>query len=66
MHTRCLETLGNWIDGIKSTGGAFTLFAFPGLKEFIDTAHQYNILVANGGFMEYVLTQGKDAVHRYI
>ncbi|MBD0288422.1 MAG: phosphosulfolactate synthase, partial [Flavisolibacter sp.] len=61
-----LETQGNWIDGIKSTGGAFTLFPFPVLKEFIDTAHQYNILVATGDFMEYVPTQGKDAVHRYI
>ncbi len=60
------ETMGNWIDGIKFAGGAFTLFPFSVLREFIDTAHQYNVLVSTGGFMEYVLTHGKDAVHRYI
>src|SRR5215211_2533399 len=61
-----LDLMGNWIDSIKFAGGAFTLFPYPALKEFIETAHQHDVKVSTGGFMEYVLTQGNDAVHQYI
>jgi phosphosulfolactate synthase (CoM biosynthesis protein A) len=36
------------------------------LKEIIDTAHRYDVLVSTGGFIEYVLTHGTEAVDRYI
>jgi phosphosulfolactate synthase (CoM biosynthesis protein A) len=61
-----LETMGNWVDSIKFAGGSFTLFPFPVLQEFIETAHQHDVKVSTGGFMEYVLTQGTEAVHQYI
>jgi phosphosulfolactate synthase (CoM biosynthesis protein A) len=32
----------------------------------MDTAHAFDVLVSTGGFMEYVLTQGREAVRRYI
>src|SRR5690348_11049630 len=38
----------------------------PAVKELIDLCHQYEVLVSTGGFIEYVLTQGHDAVDRYI
>jgi phosphosulfolactate synthase (CoM biosynthesis protein A) len=36
------------------------------LREIIDLAHRYDVLVSTGGFIEYVLTQGPEAVDRYI
>lgn len=61
-----LESAGEWIDSLKFAGGAFTLLPEATLRRIIETAHSHNVLVSTGGFMEYVLTQGKEAVRRYI
>ncbi len=61
-----LETMGEYVDSLKFAAGSFTLFPRPALKEIIDLAHRYDVLVSTGGFIEYVLTQGNDAVDRYI
>jgi phosphosulfolactate synthase (CoM biosynthesis protein A) len=61
-----LETMGMYVDSIKFAGGSFTLMPRKAVKEIIDLAHSHNVLVSTGGFIEYVLTQGPEAVHRYI
>lgn len=61
-----LETMGTYVDSLKFAGGSFTLLPPKVLKELIDLAHQYGVLVSTGGFIEYVLTQGAAAVNRYI
>jgi phosphosulfolactate synthase (CoM biosynthesis protein A) len=61
-----LETSGQWVDSLKFAGGSFTLLPVPALQEIIEVAHQYNVMVSTGGFIEYVLTQGKNAVKEYI
>jgi phosphosulfolactate synthase (CoM biosynthesis protein A) len=61
-----LETMGEYVDSLKFAGGSFTLMPRPALTEIIDLAHHYNVLVSTGGFIEHVLTQGPEAVHRYI
>src|SRR5438067_5077985 len=61
-----LETMGEYVDSLKFAGGSFTLMPRPALKEIIDLAHRYNVMVSTGGFIEHVLTQGPEAVHSYI
>ncbi len=61
-----LETMAEYVDSIKFAGGSFTLMPRKALKEIIDLAHRYNALVSTGGFIEHVLTQGPEAVNRYI
>ena len=61
-----LETMGEYVDSLKFAGGSFTLMPKPVLAEIIDLAHRYNVLVSTGGFIEHVLTQGPEAVQRYI
>lgn len=61
-----LETCGNWVDSIKFAGGSFTFMNPEKIREINDLAHEHGTLVSTGGFMEYVLTQGKEAVGRYI
>jgi phosphosulfolactate synthase (CoM biosynthesis protein A) len=61
-----LETMGPYVDSLKFAGGSFTLMPRPAVKEVIATAHGFNVLVSTGGFIEYVLTQGQDAVEQYI
>lgn len=61
-----LELTGNYVDSIKFAGGSFTFMNPKKIKAINDLAHQYGVLVSTGGFMEYVLTKGKDAVKKYI
>jgi phosphosulfolactate synthase (CoM biosynthesis protein A) len=61
-----LETMGVYVDALKFAAGSFSLMPRQAVKELIDLCHDYDVLVDTGGFMEYVLTQGKDAVERYI
>src|SRR5436190_3050341 len=61
-----LETMGEYIDSFKFGGGSFSLMPRAAVKGLIDLAHPYNVSVSTGGFIEYVLTQGAEAVDRYI
>src|SRR5512143_3515331 len=61
-----LETMGAYVDSLKYAGGSFTLMPRKAVKELNDLAHQYNVLVSTGGFMERVLAQGPEAVRQYI
>jgi phosphosulfolactate synthase (CoM biosynthesis protein A) len=61
-----LETMGEYVDSLKFAGGSFTLMPKHALKEIIDLAHRFNVQVSTGGFLEHVLTQGPEAVHRYL
>jgi phosphosulfolactate synthase (CoM biosynthesis protein A) len=61
-----LETMGQYVDSLKFAGGSFTLIPDEALKGIIETAHAHDVMVSTGGFIEYVLTQGKEAVDKYI
>ena len=61
-----LETMGSYVDSLKFAGGSFTLMPDEALKGIIETAHAHDVMVSTGGFIEYVLTQGEEAVGKYI
>jgi len=61
-----LETMGDHVDAVKFAGGSFTLMPERALRAILETAHEHDVLVSTGGFIEHVLTQGPDAVERYI
>ncbi len=61
-----LETVGAYVDSVKFAGGSFTLMPRKVVKEFIDTCHRYQTQVSTGGFIEHVVTQGPQAVDRYL
>ena len=61
-----LETMGNYVDSLKFAGGSFSLMPEKQLREIIELAHRYNVMVSTGGFIEHVLTQGPEVVNRYI
>ena len=64
--TDVLDTMGEHVDALKFAGGSFTLMPERALRELIEIAHDHDVLVSTGGFIEHVLTQGPDAVDRYI
>lgn len=61
-----LDTMGAYVDALKFAGGSFSLMPRGVVKELIDLCHQNDVAVSTGGFIEYVLAQGHDAVNRYI
>ena len=61
-----LETMGDHIDSLKFAGGSFSLMPREKVREIIELAHQYGVIVSTGGFIEYVLTRGSEMVDRYI
>src|SRR5262245_38342669 len=60
------ETMGPYIDALKFAGGSFVLLPRDALTRIIELCHRNDVLVSTGGFIEYVLTQGPDAVASYI
>ena len=60
------ETMGTFIDSLKFAGGSFSLMPRHALTDIIELCHRYDVLVSTGGFIEYLLTQGPEAVASYI
>jgi phosphosulfolactate synthase (CoM biosynthesis protein A) len=61
-----LETMGEYVDILKFAGGSFSLMPRRALTRIIDVCHAHDVLVSTGGFVEHVMTRGKDTVDRYI
>ena len=61
-----LETAGDYVDSLKFAAGSFSVIPKKALAQLLDLAHSYDVNVSTGGWIEYVLTQGKQAVDRYI
>src|SRR5438874_8397831 len=61
-----LEAMGSYVDSLKFAGGSFTLMPRKIVKELIEIAHRFDVMISTGGFIEYVLTQGSDAVEKYL
>ncbi len=61
-----LETAGDYVDSLKFAAGSFSVIPKKGLTEIINLCHSYDVMVSTGGWIEYVLTQGKESVDRYI
>ncbi|HXF57716.1 MAG TPA: phosphosulfolactate synthase [Actinomycetota bacterium] len=61
-----LETVGEHVDALKFAGGSFTLIPRRAVRELIDLCHRHEVEVSTGGFIEFVLTQGREAVERYL
>lgn len=61
-----LETMGAYVDGLKFAGGSFALMPPKEVKAINDLAHKYGVYVSTGGWIERVLTHGKEAVDGYI
>jgi phosphosulfolactate synthase (CoM biosynthesis protein A) len=60
------DTMGSYVDSLKFAGGSFALMPRRAVLEITKLCHEHEVLVSTGGFLEHVLTQGKDAAKSYI
>src|SRR5437867_12606092 len=61
-----LETMGQYVDALKFAGGSFSLMPRQVVAQLIELCHAHQVQVSTGGFIEYVLAQGAEAVRRYL
>jgi phosphosulfolactate synthase (CoM biosynthesis protein A) len=62
-----LETMGEYVDGLKYAGGSFALMPRARVREINELAHKYQVYVSTGGWIEHVLAHGgREDVARYI
>jgi phosphosulfolactate synthase (CoM biosynthesis protein A) len=61
-----LETMGAYVDSLKFAGGSFAVMPRAAVRELIDVCHDHDVQVSTGGFIEFVLAQGAEAVHHYL
>lgn len=60
-----LETMGEYVDSLKFSGGSFSLMPGRVVREVIELCHTHQVQVSTGGFIESVLPQGARAVEEY-
>jgi phosphosulfolactate synthase (CoM biosynthesis protein A) len=61
-----LDTMGSYVDALKFAGGSFALMPRGAVRRLIELCHEHEVLVSTGGFIEYVLGQGAEAVDAYL
>ena len=64
--TDVFEMMGEYVDSLKYAGGSFSLMPPRRVRALNDLCHAHGALVSTGGWIEYVLTQGREAVDHYI
>lgn len=61
-----LETMGEYVDIYKFSGGSFALMPEDAVRELIEVCHEYDVEVSTGGFVENVLVRDNDLVEEYV
>ncbi|CAA6668760.1 unnamed protein product [Spirodela intermedia] len=61
-----LETTGQFVDGLKFTGGSYSLAARSSIREIINMAHQHNVYVSTGDWADHLLRRGPSAFKEYV
>jgi phosphosulfolactate synthase (CoM biosynthesis protein A) len=61
-----LDTMGVYVDALKFAGGSFALMPRTMVRQLIEICHAHQVEVSTGGFIEYVLGQGREAVEKYL
>lgn len=61
-----LDMMGAYVDSLKFAGGSFALMPRASVRRLIEIAHEHDVLVSTGGFIERVLAREPEMVERYI
>lgn len=60
------ESMGEFVDGLKFSGGSHSLIPKTVIKEMIDMAHRHDVYVSTGNWAEHMVGKGPSAFKEYI
>ncbi|CAO2823727.1 unnamed protein product [Amaranthus hypochondriacus] len=60
------ESMGQFVDGLKFSGGSQSLMSESYIKKVTDMAHRHNIYISTGEWGEHLLRKGTSALKQYI
>lgn len=60
------ESMGQFVDGLKFSGGSHSLMPKSFIKEVIDLAHKHDLYVSTGDWAEQVLRKGPSSYKQYV
>lgn len=58
--------MGQFVDGLKFSGGSYSLMPKTFIREVTDLAHQHDIYVSTGDWAEHLLRKGPTAFKEYV
>ncbi|XP_020103651.1 protein HEAT-STRESS-ASSOCIATED 32 isoform X2 [Ananas comosus] len=61
-----LETMGEFVDGLKFAGGSHSLMPKAFIKEITDLAHRHDVYVSTGDWAEHLLRKGPSSFKQYV
>lgn len=61
-----LETVGAYVDILKFSGGSFSLMPESAVRALVSVAHDHDVRVSTGGFIEWILARGTELVDPYL
>ncbi|KAJ6837560.1 protein HEAT-STRESS-ASSOCIATED 32 [Iris pallida] len=61
-----LESMGQFVDGLKFSGGSHSLMPKDFIKEITDLAHRHDVYVSTGDWAEHLLRKGPSSFKQYI
>ncbi|KAK1379069.1 protein HEAT-STRESS-ASSOCIATED 32 [Heracleum sosnowskyi] len=60
------ESMGQFVDGLKFTGGSNSMMPKSFIKDVTDMAHKHNVYVSTGDWAEHLLRKGPSGFKEYI
>ncbi|CAH9111981.1 unnamed protein product [Cuscuta europaea] len=60
------ETMGEFVDGLKFSGGSFSMMPKTYIREISDLAHKHNVYVSSGDYIEKFLRKGPSYFKEYL
>lgn len=60
------ESMGDYVDGLKFSGGSDSLMPKAFIKQVIDTAHHHHVYVSTGDWAEHIIHKGPSGFKDYV
>lgn len=60
------ESMGQFVDGLKFSGGSHSLLPREFVKEVTEMAHRHDIYVSTGDWAEHLLRKGPSGFREYV
>ncbi|KAL9392628.1 hypothetical protein Peur_016548 [Populus x canadensis] len=65
MLQNVFETMGQFVDGLKFSGGSHSLMPKSSIKEVIDMAHKHDVYVSTGDWAEHLLRKDPSSTSKH-